>query len=93
MKHEVKVYPSKVNLPREEQFAWKIAAVATDLVVIDDDVAEMAINRVIDNTSVAIAALNRHAVISARDMALSHVRGGGATIFGAHLTGHHSVRA
>lgn len=58
VKHEVKVYPSKVNLPREEQFAWKIAAVATDPAAIDNDVAEMAINRVIDNTSVAIAALN-----------------------------------
>jgi 2-methylcitrate dehydratase len=86
VKHEVKVYPSKVNLPREEQFAWKIAAVATDLAAIDNDVAEMAINRVIDNTSVAIAALNRHAVISARDMALSHVRRGGATILGAPLS-------
>jgi 2-methylcitrate dehydratase len=86
VKHEVKVYPSKVNLPREEQFAWKIAAVATDLAAIDNDVAEMAINRVIDNTSVAIAALNRHAVISARDMALGHVRHGGATILGAPLS-------
>lgn len=82
VKHEVKVYPSKVNLPKEEQLAWKIAAVATDRVAADDDVAEMAINRVIDNTSVAMAGLNRHAVISARDMALGHVRGGGATIFG-----------
>ena len=35
IEHEVKVYPSKVLLPREEQFAWKIAAVATDLIAVD----------------------------------------------------------
>jgi 2-methylcitrate dehydratase len=81
--HKVRVYPSKFNLPKQEQLAWKIAEVATDHAQIDDDVAEMAINRVIDNTSVAIAAVNRHAVISARDMALGHLRpGGGATILG-----------
>jgi 2-methylcitrate dehydratase len=80
--HEVRVYPSSFSLPQQEQLAWKIAEVAADQAPIDDDVAEMAINRVIDNAAVAIAAVNRHAVISARDMALGHLRPGGATVFG-----------
>ena len=42
----------------------------------------MAINRVIDNASVAIASLNRKSVISSREMALSHPKKNGATIFG-----------
>ena len=80
--HEVRVYPSNSNLPKEEQLAWKIAEVATDQAPIDDDVTEMAINRLIDNSAIAIAAVNRHPVISARDMALGHPRPGGATVFG-----------
>ena len=43
---------------------------------------EMVINRIIDNTSVAIASLNRKPVISAREMAKSHSRKQGATLFG-----------
>jgi 2-methylcitrate dehydratase len=80
--HQVRVYASKFNLPREEQLAWKIAQVALDRTPIDDDVAEMAINRLIDNIGVATAAVNRHAVISARDMSLGHLRSDGATVVG-----------
>ena len=57
--HTVKVYPSRKKLSREEQLAWKIAAVATDPVELEDDVADMAINRIIDNASVAMASVNR----------------------------------
>ena len=39
----------------------------------------MVINRIIDNASVAIASLNRKAVISSREMALKHPRKNGAT--------------
>ena len=46
----------------------------------------MIINRIIDNAAVAIAAINRHPVVSARDMALGHPRKGGATVFGAPST-------
>ena len=53
--HEIKVYPSKNELKREDQLAWKIAAVASDPVGVDDDVKDMIINRIIDNASVAIA--------------------------------------
>jgi len=80
--HTVTVHPSKSNLKRDDQLAWKIAAVASDRVAVDRDVTAMIINRMIDNASVAIASVNRKPVISARDMALGHTRKGGATVFG-----------
>ena len=80
--HDVKVYPSKANLKREDQLAWKIAGVAADKVAVQKDVAEMIINRIIDNASVAIASVNRRPVTSARDMALGHPLKAGATVFG-----------
>ncbi|GAN77492.1 MmgE/PrpD family protein [Acidisphaera rubrifaciens] len=81
--HEVRVHPSKDNLKRDDQLAWKIAGVAADRVAVERDVAAMIINRIIDNAAVAIAAINRHPVVSARDMALGHARrGAGATVFG-----------
>jgi len=80
--HTVRVHPSKSNLKRDDQLAWKIAAVAADRVAVDRDVTAMIINRMIDNASVAIASVNRRPVISARDMALGHTRRGGATVFG-----------
>ena len=80
--HAVKVHPSKALLKREDQLAWKIAGVAADKVAVQKDVADMIINRIIDNASVAIAAINRKPVVSARAMALGHPRKGGATIFG-----------
>ncbi len=80
--HEVRVYPSKEHLPKEDQLAWKIASVATDAVEVEDDVLDMIINRIIDNASVATAAINRGPVASARTQALAHPRDGGATVFG-----------
>src|ERR1700712_1977815 len=80
--HDVRVYPSKSKLLREDQLAWKIAAVAADPVAVPNDTAEMVVNRVIDNAAVAIASVNRHSCTSARDMALGHMRPGGATVFG-----------
>ncbi|SHJ63255.1 2-methylcitrate dehydratase [Roseomonas rosea] len=80
--HDVKVYPSKALLKREDQLAWKIAGVAADAVAVPEDTQAMIINRVIDNAAVAIAAINRSAPTSARQMALGHARQGGATVFG-----------
>ena len=80
--HDVKVYPSKTSLPREDQLAWKIAGVAADKVAVPSDTQEMIINRIIDNASVAIAAINRRPVVSARGMGLGHMRKDGATVFG-----------
>ena len=78
----VKVYPSKANLKKKDQLAWKIAEIASDKSKIDSQAVEMVINRIIDNASVAIASFNRKPVVSARNMALSHKRKNGATIFG-----------
>src|SRR3954447_18501932 len=80
--HDVRVHPSKANLKREDQLAWKIAGVAADKVAVTKDVAAMIINRIIDNASVAIASTNRHPIISARGMALARPNSNGASVFG-----------
>jgi len=81
--HPVKVHPSKALLQREDQLAWKMAGVATDKVAVEKDVQEMIVNRIIDNASVAIAAINRRPVVSARGMALGHAKKErGAQVFG-----------
>ena len=80
--HHVKVHASAEKLPREEQLAWKIAEVAADPVGVEQDVAEMIANRLVDNAAVAIAAINRRPVVSARAMALAHPHKAGAAIFG-----------
>ncbi len=78
----IKVYPSKINLPKKRQLAWKIAEIASDNSKLNKDSIDMVINRIIDNASVAIASLNRKPVISAREMAKGHLRKSGSTIFG-----------
>ena len=82
--HKVRVWSSKKNLPKKKQLAWKIAEIANDNSKLNKDAIEMAINRIIDNTSVAIASLNRKPVISAREMALKHPRKNGANLFGVN---------
>lgn len=83
-KHIVKVYPSKEQLPREEQLAWKMALMVTDYEApISDEVTQMVINRILDNAAVAAASLNRTPVINARAQAIAHARDSkGANIFG-----------
>jgi len=80
--HKVRASPSKEMLARSDQLAWKMAEVAADPVAVEPAVTEMIINRIIDNASVAIASLNRGPIKSARAMAKSHPRSGGATLFG-----------
>lgn len=80
--HDVKVHPEKDRLARADQFAWKIAEVASDPVAVEAEVTDMIINRMIDNAAVAIASVNRHPVVTARAQALAHPRAGGATVFG-----------
>jgi 2-methylcitrate dehydratase len=82
IEHKVHASPSKDELPRSEQLAWKMAEVAADPVEVDEDVADMIINRIIDNASVAIASLNRGPIKSARAMAKAHARKSGASLFG-----------
>ncbi|MBN9185961.1 MAG: MmgE/PrpD family protein [Microbacterium sp.] len=86
--HHVRVHRSEENLAREDQLAWKIAEVAADPIEVDADVAEMIVNRVIDNAAVAAASLTRAPVSAARQQALDHavsIGGRGATVFGCAL--------
>src|SRR5216684_864101 len=80
--HHVKVHPSKAQLPREEQLAWKMASVAADAAPVQPEVTEQIINRIIDNAAVGIAAINRGPVVAARAMALGHPRNDGANVLG-----------
>ena len=80
--HEVRTYRSAEHLPREDQLAWKMAAVATDPVEVEPAVEEMIGNRIIDNAAVAVASLARGPVATARAQALAHPRSPGATIYG-----------
>lgn len=80
--HEVKVHLSADNLPREQQLAWHIASFAHDAGPLDADVVEMIACRIVDNASVALAAINRAPVAAARAMALAHPRNAGATLYG-----------
>ncbi len=79
---KVKVHSSASKLKKEDQLAWKIAEIASDDAPLNEQTIDMVINRIIDNAAVAIASLERQAVISARAMALAHPRKDGATIFG-----------
>ena len=88
----VRVHRSDENLPHDGQLAWKIAEVAVDPVPVTDEVADMVINRIIDNAAVATASLTRDSAVAARGQALdasaraftSAGTGGpaGATVFG-----------
>ncbi|OEV12416.1 MmgE/PrpD family protein [Streptomyces nanshensis] len=83
--HQVRVHPSADRLPREEQLAWKLAAVATGTPQpggLDPEAAAMAVNRVIDNAAVAVASLRRRPVAVARTQALPHSAAPGASVFG-----------
>jgi 2-methylcitrate dehydratase len=80
--HTVRTHKSAEPFSREEQLAWKIAAVAAASVPVQDDVVEMIGNRIIDNAAVASASLNRRSVVAARSQAVAHPYSPGATLFG-----------
>jgi 2-methylcitrate dehydratase len=84
--HEVRVHRSDENLARERQLAWAIAEVAAERVPVADEVADMVINRVIDNAAVAAASLSRAPVTAARGQAVDHPYSPGATVFGVEGT-------
>jgi 2-methylcitrate dehydratase len=83
IEHEVRTYPSSARLAREEQLAWKLAAVSTDPVPVTTEVAEMVINRVIDDAAVAAGALAREPVRAAREQAMRHPALPGSAVWGA----------
>ena len=78
----LKVYPSQEKLEKEDQLAWHLAELALDPAPISEKAKEMLINRIIDNSAVAIASLNREPVAHARDQALAHPVQQGACLFG-----------
>lgn len=82
MRYEVRTRPSSEPLPREEQLAGRIAEVAADPVAVDPEVAQMVVNRVIDNAAVAVASIGRAPVTAARGQALAHPSAPGASVVG-----------
>lgn len=80
--HRVAVYREKDRLQRTDQLAWKIAVTAADPVPVEAAASDMIVNRLIDNAAVAMAAVNRRPVATARAQALAHPAKGGATVFG-----------
>jgi 2-methylcitrate dehydratase len=68
-RHTVRTHRSDEQLAREDELAWKVAQVAADPVGIEPEVAEMIVNRVIDNAAVAVASLARGPVVAARGQA------------------------
>ena len=81
-KHLLKVYPEKALLDKKKQLAWKLAEISAERAELEQKAVAMVINRVIDNTAVAIAAWNRSPVVTARAMALAHPKKRGASLFG-----------
>ena len=79
---QVRTHRSSQNLPRERQLAWALAEIAADEAPVAADVAAMIGSRLIDNAAVAVAALHRHAVSTARSQAVLHRLAPGATVFG-----------
>jgi 2-methylcitrate dehydratase len=83
--HPLRTYRSDENLAREDQLAWKVAQVAADPVAVEPEVAEMIVNRVIDNAAVAVASIGRAPAVAARGQAEAHPvtkTGAGSTVFG-----------
>lgn len=76
------VHPSASLLPKEKQLAWAIACLAAENQPVPDTVVTMVAYRVADSISVALAAIDRQPVRTARQMALAHPRLRGARVFG-----------
>ncbi len=80
--HDVRVHPPLPWMEKTEQLAWKIAEVASEPAPVDDAATAMAVNRIIDNAGVSVAAVNRDPVKNTRSQALAHPRRPGATLYG-----------
>ncbi|MFJ8043571.1 MmgE/PrpD family protein [Kitasatospora sp. NPDC096147] len=90
IEHSVRVHPSAKALPREEQLAWKLAAVASATGEPEAEPAAMVANRVIDNASVAVGSLLRRPVAVARAQATAHPApgtDGGGSVSGGSVFG------
>jgi 2-methylcitrate dehydratase len=80
--HTVRTHRSSEPRPRARQLAWLIAEVAADPVPPADEVVRAVVDRVIDVTAVAAAALARGPVAAARAQAVPHRLAPGATVMG-----------
>src|SRR3990167_8722891 len=82
--HTVKAEKKSGSLRKEDQLAWKIALLASKTKDSDlpAETTDMIKNRIIDNAAIALAAVNEHAVVVARDKALASKGAGRATIYG-----------
>jgi 2-methylcitrate dehydratase len=80
--YPVRSHRSDEDFPRSEHLAQRIAELAANPVAVDGDVAEMVVNRVIDNAAVAAASLGRAPVVAARGQAEAHPASPGSTVFG-----------
>jgi len=80
--HDLRVHDSTEQLPREREFAWRIAEVAADPVPLEDDVVATVIDRIIDDAAVSVASLRRAPVAAARRQAIAHPASPGATVVG-----------
>jgi 2-methylcitrate dehydratase len=80
--YRVRSRRSDEAFPVEEHLARRIAELAAHPVPIDADVADMVVNRVIDNAAVAAASLRRAPVVAARGQAEAHPASPGSTVFG-----------
>ena len=79
---DVYTHASGENWPKESQLAWALAELAADPVPVDDDVAEMVVNRILDNAAVAAASFARRPVVVARQQARYFPAAPGATVMG-----------
>lgn len=80
--HRLRTHPSSEPFPREEHLAQRFAELAAHPAPVDDDVAEMVVNRVIDNAAVAAASVGRASVVAARGQAAARPSSPGSTVFG-----------
>ncbi|HET6736520.1 MmgE/PrpD family protein [Mycobacterium sp.] len=83
--HRVRVHRSEEGLPRDGQLAWAMAQVAADPVEVSGEVAEMIVNRILDNAGVAAASVARGAPSAAREQAAAHMPSSGGV--GACIVG------
>lgn len=95
--HVVQAIPSRDCLPKPEQLAWNLAAVAADdSAPIGAAVTDAVIARLIDNIGSALTMLDHPVVANARSQAVAHIaalhpRAHGARIIGLPATKRYGV--
>ncbi len=81
--HDVRPSLAQALPAREDQLAWKLAAVAAERVPAAKGAAGLIIDQLLANATSALSAINSRPAISARGAALAHAKKiGGAQLFG-----------